>query len=67
MENPEIFREFIDLLEITHKKFPDIRIGQILDNALSSCRVKAQLFYVSNEKLTLCLKKYVENIKEKEF
>lgn len=41
-----------------HKAFPQLRLGQLIDNALVSYSPDAVLYYVTDEELELALNRY---------
>lgn len=49
-----------------HKAFPQLRVGQLIDNALVSYSPDAVLYYITDEELELALNRYQSLMMAKE-
>lgn len=53
--------DIITLIQSVMKAFPDMRVGQLIDNALTTNDkdLMHDLFYVTDEELAVCIRKYL--------
>lgn len=67
MRNPKRIPEVVTIISNVWKKYPDLRLGQLLSNALCmGAEVDpANLFYIEDEKLIEMIKTFDKEVTEK--
>ena len=62
MRDPERIDEILDLLKVYWKTYPDLRLGQLVDN-ISYIATGQQPYYVEDEDFRIAIKKMLNHYK----
>jgi hypothetical protein len=65
MRDPKRISNILALLSFVWRQYPDLRLGQLIDNALYNNGVPIDLFYVEDDDLESALMAFHKKYKEK--
>lgn len=57
---PEELSSFINLMVQVKARYPDLRIGQIISNAMYKAGIKTEMFYVEDSELVRAVQTFLE-------
>lgn len=56
------FYSVLDAVRVLHEDFPNLRFGQILENARTRENTSCPMFYMSNRELAACVRRFHRNL-----